>query len=91
MPAILQATPRYILRGYGPDDRIVYGTGSVVPTHEICTRAHELLQRREIAYLHIRSASNNCYQVQKKTRGPVGRSAFKPDQAASTVLGSAIS
>ena len=63
VPAILQATPRYILRGYGPDDRIVYDTGSVVPTHEICTRAHELLQRREIAYLHIRSASNNCYQV----------------------------
>lgn len=63
VPAMFQATPSYILRGYGPDDRIVYGSGGVVPTHRICTHAHELLQRPEIAYLHMRSASNNCYQV----------------------------
>ncbi|WP_127598851.1 DUF1203 domain-containing protein [Nitratireductor alexandrii] len=63
MPVMFQATPAYILRGYGFDDRIVYGSGSVVPTHDICTRAHALLQRREIAYLHMRSASNTCYQL----------------------------
>jgi len=28
-------SPDYIVRGYGPDDRIVYGTGAVVPTPEI--------------------------------------------------------
>jgi hypothetical protein len=56
-------TPDYILRGYGADDRIVYGTGAVVPTHQICGRAHELLEREEVAYVHMRSARNNCYQL----------------------------
>ncbi len=46
---------------YGHDDRIVYGTGAVVATHKICERAHELLEREDIAYLHMRTARNNCY------------------------------
>lgn len=62
MPALFRATTNYILRGYGDDDRIVYGTGAVTPTHKICNRAHELLRRDDIAYLHMRSAKNNCYQ-----------------------------
>lgn len=56
-------TPDYILRGYDLHDRIVYGTGGVVETHKICGRAHELLQRDEVAYVHMRSARNNCYQL----------------------------
>jgi hypothetical protein len=63
MPAIYRATPDWLLRGYGRDDRIVYGTGAVTPKQHICTRAHELLQRSDIAYLHMRSARNNCYQL----------------------------
>jgi hypothetical protein len=51
-----------LLRGYGADDRIVYGTGKVIPTEEIASLAAYLFQRPEIAYLHLRSASNNCYQ-----------------------------
>lgn len=62
LPELFRATTSYILRGYGYDDRIVYGTGAVTPTHEICNRAHELLRRKDIAYLHMRSAKNNCYQ-----------------------------
>lgn len=60
---MFRATPDYILRGYGTDDRIVYGTGGVVPTHQICGRAHELLEREDVAYVHMRSARNNCYQL----------------------------
>lgn len=60
---MFRATPDYILRGYGADDRIVYGTGGVVPTHKICGRVHELFERNEIAYIHMRSARNNCYQL----------------------------
>jgi hypothetical protein len=56
-------TPDYILRGYGDDDRIVYGTGQVVPTGEIEAKAAELLAREDVAYLHMRSARNNCYQL----------------------------
>jgi hypothetical protein len=63
VPAMMRGTPDYIVRGYGEDDRIVYGSGGVVPTDAIPTRAAELLERPEIAYLHVRSARNNCYQV----------------------------
>lgn len=61
MPPMLES-PDYIVRGYGENDRIVYGSGAVTPTVAIATRAEELLQRDDIAYLHVRSARNNCYQ-----------------------------
>jgi hypothetical protein len=57
------ASPAYIVRGYGADDRIVYGTGRVVPTAEIPDAAEALLARGDVAYVHVRSASNNCYQL----------------------------
>lgn len=60
---MFRGTPDYILRGYGSDDRIVYGTGGVIPTHKICGRAHELFERDDVAYIHMRSARNNCYQL----------------------------
>lgn len=61
LPEILES-PDYIVRGYGGDDRIVYGSGGVVPTGDITGRAKTLLERDEIAYVHVRSARNNCYQ-----------------------------
>jgi hypothetical protein len=63
MPELFRASPDWIVRGYGHDDRIVYGTGAVTPKQHVCTRAHELLERDDIAYVHMRSARNNCYQV----------------------------
>lgn len=57
------ASPDYIVRGYGTDDRIVYGTGGVVATGAIPARAGELLSDPRVAYVHVRSARNNCYQV----------------------------
>ncbi|MGQ2902296.1 MAG: DUF1203 domain-containing protein [Neoaquamicrobium sediminum] len=60
---MFRATPDYILRGYSADDRIVYGTGGVVATHKICGRAHEIFEREDVAYVHMRSARNNCYQL----------------------------
>lgn len=62
MPEIFRASTEFLMRGYGKDDRIVYGTGGVVPTQHVCTRAHELLQWPDVAYLHLRSARYNCYQ-----------------------------
>ncbi|HMS96568.1 MAG TPA: DUF1203 domain-containing protein, partial [Tabrizicola sp.] len=56
------ASSDYIVRGYGVDDRIVYGTGGVVATEAIPSRAAELLADPQVAYLHVRSARNNCYQ-----------------------------
>jgi len=62
LPEML-VSPDYIVRGYGADDRIVYGTGAVVPTDRIAARAADLLADPRVAYVHVRSARNNCYQV----------------------------
>ena len=62
LPEML-ASPDYIVRGYGADDRIVYGTGGVIATEGIPARAADLLADPAIAYVHVRSARNNCYQV----------------------------
>ncbi len=62
LPPVLTTSPDFIVRGYGADDRIVYGTGAVTETARIADRAHELLSRGDIAYLHVRSARNNCFQ-----------------------------
>lgn len=56
------ASAHYIVRGYGEDDRIVYGTGGIVATDEIPDRAASLLTDPAVAYVHVRSAANNCYQ-----------------------------
>ncbi len=62
IPQVL-SSPDYILRGYGDDDRIVYGTGAVTPTIGIPARAEMLLSDPRVAYVHVRSARNNCYQA----------------------------
>ena len=62
LPPILTTSPEFIVRGYGRNDRIVYGTGAVTPITDIPVYAATLLDRPEIAYVHVRSARNNCYQ-----------------------------
>jgi len=61
LPKML-ASPEYIVRGYGADNRIVYGTGGVVATSAIPARAAEVFGDPRVAYVHVRSARNNCYQ-----------------------------
>jgi Protein of unknown function (DUF1203) len=60
IPGFLDS-PRYMVRGYGADDRIVYGTGQIVATAEIPAAAERLFANLTVRYLHVRSASNNCY------------------------------
>jgi len=62
VPAMFARREAILIRGYGPDNRIVYGSGQVIPTAKIESTAARLFERREIAYLHLRSASNNCFQ-----------------------------
>ena len=61
-----------ILRGYGADDRIVYGTGMVVAPRDIETKAAAILARDDVAYVHMRSAANNCYTL-RIDRDPADR------------------
>lgn len=61
LPAMLDS-PGYIIRGYGTDDRIVYGTGAVVATASIPSEAAARFNDPRVAYIHVRSARNNCFQ-----------------------------
>jgi hypothetical protein len=62
VPPMFLRREALLIRGYGADDRIIYGSGQVVPTAELAAKAASLLARPDIAYVHARSASNNCYQ-----------------------------
>ncbi|MGK7651637.1 DUF1203 domain-containing protein [Roseovarius sp. B08] len=60
LPPML-AAPAYIVRGYTADERICPGTGQVTPTPDIRAYATRLLENPQIAFVDIRSASNNCF------------------------------
>lgn len=62
LPDILKS-PDYIVRGYSPENRIVYGTGAVTAREAIADRAAALLADGRVEYVHVRSARNNCFQV----------------------------
>ncbi|MEM7745147.1 MAG: DUF1203 domain-containing protein [Pseudomonadota bacterium] len=50
-----------LLKGYSPEDRIVYGLGRIVPPGEIPEAAEDMLADPRVAYVHVRSSTNNCY------------------------------
>ena len=62
-PPVLTTSPDYLLKGYSADDRIVYGTGAVTPTPEMAARIDAIFADPAVAYIHVRSARNNCYQA----------------------------
>jgi hypothetical protein len=63
LPAMFGDWRHVLIRGYGADDRIVYGTGEVVAPEQVTSAAERVLARDEVRYLHLRSSTNNCYQL----------------------------
>jgi len=63
LPPVLTTSPAYLVKGYSSDDRIVYGTGAIVKSAEIPDHAAQVLKDPRVTYVHVRSASNNCYLV----------------------------
>ncbi len=61
-PAMFLSWEHLLIRGYNAQNRIIYGTGQVVAPSQLVEAAEQLLTRPELAYLHMRSATNNCYQ-----------------------------
>jgi len=61
LPPVLDNRPRHLIKGYGADDRIVYGTGRIVAAEDILDRAAALFDDPRVRYGHVRSATNNCY------------------------------
>lgn len=62
LPPMLCAKESLLLRGYNEQNRIVYGTGQIVEAAKIPEAASVILAMPEVRYIHVRSASNNCYQ-----------------------------
>lgn len=63
MPPVLTGSPEFLLKGYGADQRIRYGTGRVVVQGALVAYAADLLARDDIAFVDVRSARNNCFQL----------------------------
>lgn len=61
VPEVLTAVADYLLKGYSPEHRIVYGSGKVVLREDLQDYAATLLQDPRIAYVDVRSARNNCF------------------------------
>ena len=63
LPAMFHDWQRVVIRGYGADDRIVYGTGEVVAPEHVASAAGRVLSHDGVRYLLLRSSTNNCYQL----------------------------
>ena len=61
IPPMLAKRKAHLIKGYGADDRIVYGTGQIVASGDLERQAAKVLDRPDVAYIHVRSALNNCY------------------------------
>ena len=60
LPGLYQSRTM-LVRGYDQNERIIYGTGKMVFGAEIADYAEQLLVREELAFVHVRSSSDNCF------------------------------
>ena len=60
-PIVVESREDRLVKGYSPDDRIVYGLGKVVAPDAVAERAETVLNDLRVAYVHVRSSTNNCY------------------------------
>jgi hypothetical protein len=68
LPAMFHGWRSVLIRGYGGDDRIVYGTGEIVTPDAVSSAAERVLARNDVRYVHMRSSTNNCYQLRIEQR-----------------------
>lgn len=69
LPPILTTSADYLLKGYTHGHRILYGSGRIVPQAELADYARCLLEDPRIAYVDVRSARNNCFQLRIRRAG----------------------
>lgn len=61
MPPCIDGGEARLLKGYSKEDRIVYGSGAIVPPDRIAGACEKILAAPEIAYVDVRSSLNNCF------------------------------
>lgn len=62
LPRLFNGEGTILIRGYRSNDRILYSTGQVVEKSAVVDTVTGLFRNPDVAYVHMRSASNNCYQ-----------------------------
>ncbi len=62
LPEMIAVRKQMLLRGYDADNRIVEGSGQIVASETLADTARHLLTDPRISYLHVRSATNTCFQ-----------------------------
>lgn len=68
MPPCVQGGEDRLLKGYTPDNRILYGTGAIVPPRDIAASCEDILSNGKVAFVDVRSSRNNCFTF-RVTRG----------------------
>jgi len=61
-PPIFADSPM-LIRAYGTDERIVYGSGAVVAAADMAAECATRLALAEVSFVHVRSSTNNCFQA----------------------------
>ena len=62
LPAMFRGWQQALVRGYTAAHRIRYGSGRVTDMQQVVRAAEEIFRDPEVRYIHLRSASYNCYQ-----------------------------
>lgn len=62
VPPIFRDHPM-LIRAYGENERILYGTGAVVPPERLEAECAARLDSDQVAFVHVRSSTNNCFQA----------------------------
>ena len=61
MPPCVAGGEERLLKGYTPDNRILYGTGTIVPPADIAASCEDILSDGKVAFVDVRSSRNNCF------------------------------
>ncbi len=75
VPPVIAERDQFLIRGYSADERIVDGTGSLVRMEELENACHMLFQRDTVVFIHIRSATNGCFQCRVEKGADIPNSA----------------
>lgn len=71
LPPMLTVRDKVLIRGYTDRETISYGTGEVIATSSLEDKAATLLQNPEIAFIHIRSSTYNCFSCRIERAEPL--------------------
>ena len=68
MPPCVDDGEDRLLKGYTADNRILYGTGTIVPVDNIAQTCEDILANDQVSFVDVRSSRNNCFTF-RVTRG----------------------